>query len=79
MQVSIGFIRSDDDFQLLATLNNNDGILSEADFDALILSTIALYLRSVDESVKAYIRVDAPDYLDVADNFGEEYKLENLN
>lgn len=65
--VSIGFHRDDGDFQLLATLNNNDDLLSDIDFDELVVSIISrLKLRPhIEEEIVALHRQDAPDYVDL--------------
>jgi hypothetical protein len=62
--VSIGFYRDDGDFQLLATLNNNDELVR--DFDELVVSVILqIRLRlHVEEAIVALSRQDAPDYVD---------------
>lgn len=62
--VSIGFYRDDGDFQLLATLNNNDELVR--DFDELVVSVISqIRLRLlIDEAIVALSRQDAPDYVD---------------
>ncbi len=77
--VSIGFMRDDGDFQLLATLNNNDETLHE---DAI--AWLAIELRESlqkaltddyrHELVEVVERQDAPDYvvLDEADCKGDE-------
>jgi hypothetical protein len=61
--VSIGFHRDDGDFQLLATLNNNDEFLSGADFEELVISTVLRLGKSSGECVVALHRQDAPDYV----------------
>ena len=71
--VSIGFPRDDGDFQLLATLNNNDEFLSGADFEELVISTVLRLGKSSGECVVALLdedgcgywsyRQDAPDYV----------------
>lgn len=65
---SIGFVREDGDFQLLATLNNNDALISDVDFQALV-HNVRDAIRDVlpDEKVITLIRQDAPDYVDLED------------
>lgn len=64
---SIGFIRDDGDFQLLATLNNNDELMSEEGFITLVGKLRSFYGDSVPacmyEDVLAIERHDAPDYV----------------
>jgi hypothetical protein len=67
--VSIGFIREDDDLQLLATLNDNDDWLQEGTIDR-IAATVreALQQALVDKHqhgfrVELFERQDAPDYV----------------
>lgn len=61
--VSIGFTREDGDFQLLATLNNNDDLLDEHHFKVLVRNTLEYYNLMLNESCQALHRQDAPDYL----------------
>lgn len=63
--VSIGFIRDDGDLQVLATLNNNDKLISGAAFSAIIANT-RLALSGALHGVYVTIvfeREDAPDYV----------------
>ena len=71
--VSIGFHRDDGDFQLLATLNNNDDLLSDIDFDELVVSIISrLKLRlHIEQEIVALHRQDAPDYVDLETGLGD--------
>ena len=44
--VSIGYLREDGDFAILATLNNNDGYLLSNEFSALIKYFISFLKKS---------------------------------
>ena len=66
---SIGFMRDDGDFQLVATLNNNDGLYSD-DVFAGIAVTLCDTLRKCTLSndgreFVALERQDAPDYVEL--------------
>ena len=62
--VSIGIVRGDGDFALLATLNNNDYHMGEASFNALT-SAVQAYLASMtQQEVIVLEREDAPDYVE---------------
>jgi hypothetical protein len=61
--VSIGFHREDGDFQLLATLNNNDRILSDESFESLIDLVRDTLAVEIGEAVEYLVRQDAPDYI----------------
>ena len=66
--VSMGFFREDGDFQLLSTLNNNDELLSNAEFQELIHSVwLELAKYSFDERIEILWRQDAPDYVTIED------------
>lgn len=62
--VSIGFHREDGDFQLLATLNNNDGLMGQTSFDSLI-ETVRFNLACMLQPTPIVVieRQDAPDYI----------------
>lgn len=64
--VSIGFHREDGDFQLLATLNNNDGLFGDSSFDDLIKSvTFSMETRLHPTPIVVIERQDAPDYITI--------------
>lgn len=66
---SIGFTRDDGDFQLLATLNNNDDLIPQADFDRLT-EYLRGYLGAVAfEDCEILNRQDAPDYITIDEEF----------
>jgi hypothetical protein len=62
--VSIGFQREDGDFAVLATLNNNDGDMTDQAFESLVHDMHASFAR-----FNAYVvvleRQDAPDYVSI--------------
>ena len=64
--LSIGFTREDGDFQLLATLNNNDELVDERIFDSIVME---LFHRICDEYIEHTIiileRQDAYDYIEL--------------
>jgi len=65
---SIGFTRDDGDFAILATLNNNDGHLSDELFGQLVrelTQTLALY---TEQPMTALNRQDTPDYIQLDTN-----------
>jgi len=61
---SIGFVREDGDFELLATLNNSAGHLPTEVFDGLVEKTVGLF-RSEGIEVEALEREDAPDVVSI--------------
>lgn len=63
--VSIGYVREDGDLQLLATLNNVDGDLTQAQFSNLVERVSDQYRECGLSNVKVYERADAPDYIDL--------------
>lgn len=65
-KVSIGFMRDDGDFQLLATLSNADNVMSEIDFDNEA-TAIAEMLQEYypDEEITVIEREDVPDTVEL--------------
>lgn len=61
--VSIGFCREDGDFALLATLNNNDGHLTEDAFMALVDEVASTLCSKLMCQVDVLERQDTPDYV----------------
>lgn len=69
--VSIGFLRGDGDIQVLATLNNNDELMSQWQFDELIDSTVYYFNENLAKNLAGNLaknviifwRQDAPDYV----------------
>lgn len=61
--VSIGIMRDDGDFAILATLNNNDEHMSAEFFDQLVRGLTATLSRELGEDVQSIERQDTPDYV----------------
>jgi len=61
--VSVGMMREDGDFAILATLNNNDSHLSDNDFMALVGEVASTLCRKLVCEVQVIERQDAPDYV----------------
>lgn len=61
--VSIGFTRDDGDFQILATLNNNDGKIGHTAFLELIQDLSQRLAAMTFEPIEVLERQDAPDYI----------------
>jgi len=68
---AIGFHRDDGDFQLLASLNNNDELIPPAQFTGIVhflLNQLQDALSSQGEHTLAVLeRQDAPDYVTLDD------------
>jgi hypothetical protein len=62
--VSIGFQREDGDFAVLATLNNNDGDMTDDAFHALV-RTVHTSLVKFNAYVVVLERQDTPDYISI--------------
>jgi hypothetical protein len=62
--VSIGFQREDGDFAVLATLNNNDGDMTDDAFHALV-RTVHISMVKFNAYVVVLERQDAPDYVSI--------------
>ena len=62
---SLGVLRDDGDFHILATLNNNDEMVSEGVFEKMRTTLVAQLSKNLGESVYAYPRQDAPDYVNL--------------
>lgn len=65
--VSIGFQREDGDFQVLATLNNKDELMSEAMFNELVGTVASSMCRELVCEIQIMEREDAPDYVELGD------------
>jgi len=65
--VSIGYFRDDGDFAILATLNNNDGLLSDQRFKQLIELVEGEYVELLYNAhgIVVLERQDTPDYVEV--------------
>ena len=64
--VSIGYTRDDGDFAVLATINNNDGHMSDKDFDELRLGMTISLISYTGIQLQMLERQDAPDYVEVS-------------
>ena len=71
--VSIGYLREDGDFAILATLNNNDDHYSEEGFDNLVkgvlkqmesLLEVKILSNDYGDELLVLNRQDTPDYVD---------------
>lgn len=67
---TIGFPRDDGDFQVLATLNNNDGLFTPEQFQALKESLIHQMYNKLGtaEVIVDLERQDAPDYVNLEED-----------
>lgn len=66
--LTIGFERLDGDFQVLATLNNNDELIEKDKFDAIVTYLLNTFDECFSEEgyeVVALDRQDAPDYISI--------------
>jgi len=63
---SIGIERDDGDFHILATLNNNDQLMTEEVFETF-RTIVVSQLRSLTDAgyITAMERQDAPDYINL--------------
>jgi hypothetical protein len=65
---TIGFHRTDDnDFQILATINNNDEVLSRHEFNDISQTLVTMLQAATDEEIIALVRQDTPDYVTLED------------
>jgi hypothetical protein len=60
--ISIGYIRDDQDFQILATLNNVDEVIPHETYLNLA-RTLCVVLEGTGEKIIAVNRWDTPDYV----------------
>jgi hypothetical protein len=61
--VSIGILRNNGDFSILATLNNNDEFIGQDLFAHLVNTICETLTGETGELVEAIERQDAPDYV----------------
>jgi len=61
--VSIGYFRENGDFAILATLNNNDGLIKH--FDFLLADIKGMISDCAGIECIAIVRQDAPDYANI--------------
>jgi len=71
---TIGFMRDDYDFEVLATLNNGGGLLGNNTFKDLVETTTDHYQKLYqDNNIVAIPRQDAPELISLEDKEMEEY------
>jgi hypothetical protein len=63
--VSIGYEREDGDFHIVATLNNNEEIAEEADWDFAIAAIVSTLKKVSGLSLAVLERQDAPDFVNL--------------
>jgi len=63
--VSIGTMRDDGDFAIIATLNNNDEHMTDKDFDELKMALVLTIANYTDKQIMVLERQDAPDYVTI--------------
>ena len=61
--VSIGFTRDDGDFQIIATLNNNDELIDSVRFIATVSALRQTLQAASNEALQILERQDSPDYI----------------
>lgn len=64
--VSIGFMREDGDFQILATLNNLDELVGQKSFDDMV-KKLCVSFTNCDVPVVVLERQETPDYVSLED------------
>lgn len=75
---TIGFLRDDYDFEVLATLNNGGGLLGDSTFKDLVERTTDHYQKLYqDNNIVAIPRQDASDVVNLEDE--EMQKYFNIN
>jgi len=62
---SIGTMRDDGDFAIIATLNNNDEHMTDKDFDELKMALVLTIANYTDKQIMVLERQDAPDYVTI--------------
>lgn len=60
---TIGFYREDGDFQILATLNNNDDLITREQFNEINNRVCAMLTKYTEEYIICFERQDTPDYI----------------
>ncbi len=63
--VSIGYEREDGDFHIIATLNNNEEIAEEADWDFAIAAIVSTLHKVMGLKLAVLEREDAPDFVNL--------------
>lgn len=67
--VSIGFMREDGDFAILATLNNEDKHLSHEDFNELVAYVASTLCRKLVCQIEVIEREDTPSYVNLDESY----------
>jgi hypothetical protein len=67
--VSIGFMREDGDFAILATLNNEDNHLSHEDFNELVAHVASTLCRKLVLQIEVIEREDTPSYVNLDESY----------
>lgn len=75
--VTIGIRRDDGDVRVLATLNNNDGELTQAIFNWVVECLLAQYKREL-PNVELFERQDSPDYVDSEEDTEQARSMERV-
>ena len=72
--VSIGYYREDGDFAILSTLNNNDGNLTDDEFNKLIKLVEHEFVEKLYQfnSIVVLERQDTPDYITIEGEANED-------
>ena len=71
---SVGFLRDDYDFEIMATISNGGGVMGNSDFDILLENTLKLCQSLAPEhNVVAIPRQDTPDLVNLEDEELEKY------
>ena len=71
---TIGFLREDYSFEVLATLNNNGGLLGSSTFSDLIDRTLDHFQKLYqDNNIVALPRQDTPDLINLEDEELEKH------
>lgn len=62
---SIGYYREDGDFAIVATLNNNDGLMDDEAFAYVLTKLAGMLTHESEQPMGILERQDAPDYVNV--------------
>jgi len=67
--VSIGFMREDGDFAILATLNNEDKHLSHEDFNELVGHVAVTLCCKLMRQIEVIEREDTPNHVNLDESY----------
>ena len=71
---SVGFLRDDYDFEIMATINNGGGVMGNSGFDILLENTLKLCQSlAPEQNVVALPRQDTPDLISLEDEELEKH------